>query len=266
MTHAPRRGRPGASGLAPIALAGSLVTALALAGCGGDDKDDKAPEAKSPCGITEQRTKHLTLANAATELAEASDRRMTLRFRQELEQDGQTASIEGVADSSPGQLHAFDQTLPGPDGPIRLIHLEGKSWVSAEEKGKFYLIDPDDEADPLAAPMKAYLDSTAPASAVEGWKAGLLAVRHVSDETLDDGSVTEVYEFDVDPRLAARAAGEEVPRGLPAIVTSFVWVDQWNLVHKTQTEVAGEKRTEFFSGYCEPIDVEAPDAEDLLPR
>lgn len=247
-------------------LAGSLITALALAGCGGEDEADKAPEAKAPCGIEEQRTKHLTLANAATELAEATDRRITLRFRQELESDGRTASIEGVADASPDRLHAFDQTLPGPEGSIRLIHLDGKSWVSAAEKGKFYLIDPEDEADPLAAPMKAYFESTGPVSAVEGWKAGLLAVRYVSDETLDDGSLTEVYEFDVDPRLAARAAGEEVPRGLPAIVTSFVWVDQWNLVHKTQTKVAGETRTEFFSGYCEPVDVKAPDAEDLLPR
>jgi hypothetical protein len=247
------------AGLAGLALVGSL----ALAGCGGDAK----PEAdKAPCGLKDTRKGHLTLKTAPDALAKAAAGRKTVSFRQELTSKGKTAAIEGSADSSPEKLYALEQTMPGADGAVKLILKDGKVYVSAEKAGTYYVVDPTDTRDPLAAPLQAWFDEAAPSSTAASWTAGLLAVNYVSTDTMDDGTRAELYEFVIDPRLAARAQGITPPAALQQQTTSYVWVDRWNLIRKVTTDNAGEQTVETFTGYCEPIDVKAPKASDIVAR
>lgn len=249
-----------AAGLTTLALVG----ALALAGCRGDEPG----VAKAPCGLTEARKGHLTVKTAPAALAKAAGGRKTVSFRQELTRDKRTAAIEGSADSSPDKLYALEQTLPGDDGSVKLIVKDDKVYVSAgsDQPGKFYAVDPSDPRDPLAAPMKAWFDQAGASNAATAWTVGLQAVHYVGKETMDDGTPTELYEFDIDPRLAARAQGITPPAGLGQHTTSYVWIDRWNLIRKVTTETGDEQTVETFTDYCEPIDVKAPKASDIIAR
>ncbi|HSX69011.1 hypothetical protein [Nocardioides sp.] len=254
-------GRPAyVAGLAGLALVGSL----ALAGCGGGDD----AEAKAPCGLTDTRKGKLTVKTAPDALAKSAEGRKTVRFRQELTIDGKSAAIEGSADSSPEKLYALEQTLPGDDGTVKLILTDDKVYVSAEgeDDGKFYLVDPEVAGDPAAIALKAWLDQAGTSNTAEAWTVGLLAVRYVGKETMDDGTATELYEFDIDPRIAARAQGITPPAELKQVTTSYVWIDRWNLIRKVTTDTGEEQTVQTFTGYCEPLDIEAPAAGDIIER
>lgn len=253
--------RTSSAGLAVLVLAGSL----SLTACGSDK--DAAPASSAPCGLKATRHGHLTLENAEKVLGKASTKRMTQRYRQELTIGKRSAAIEGVVDASPDKIYALEQTMPGDDGTVKLILVDDMLYVSAEgeKDGKFYEVDPDDSSDPLAAPMKAALGG-AGTSAAEAWTAGLIAVRYVGTETVDDGAKTEFYQFDVDTRLAARAAGEEVPADAPRITTSYVWIDKYDLIRKTSTTIGDEKTVETYTDFCEPVDITAPKKSDILAR
>ena len=259
-----RRVRRVAASLAVLALASTLTS------CGSDQEKTEAKADEGPCGLTTRRTGHLTLKNAAETLSKAADRPMTQRFRVDETVGKKTASMEGSGDSTADKLTSMELTFSGADGiALHQIYLDETMYVSGEgitPKGKFVPIDINDTRDPMAKPMKAQLESAGINSSLSAWQAGLVGVKYVGKETLDDGAKTEFYEFNVDPRLAARAAGEEVPSGMPPYVTWYVWVDAWNLVHKVQGEVDGGKTVMTFSGYCEPLSIKAPDKEDLIPR
>jgi hypothetical protein len=254
-------GRPAyAAGLAAVVLAGSLT----LTGCGGGSSDAD----KAPCGLKETRKGHLTIKTAPAALEKAAAGRKTVSFRQELTSKGKTAAIEGSADSSPDKIYALEQTMPGDDGTVKLIVKGDKVYVSAEgeKDGKFYVVDPSNSRDPLAAPLKAWFNDAGASNTAAAWTTGLLAVRYVGKETMDDGTATELYEFDIDPRLAARAQGITPPAGLQQQSTSYIWVDRWNLIRTVTTDIGDEQTVETFTGYCEPIDVKAPKASDIVAR
>lgn len=269
MTRAVRR---------PVRRAGVSLVALALAStlvsCGGapDEDSDKSakPAEEGPCDITTKRTGHLSLANAVELMRKAADRPMTQQFRVDETIGKSTASMEGSGDSTADELTSMELIMSGADGiGLHEIYLDGTLYVSGDgitPEGKFVPVDINDPRDPLAKPMKLELESAGINSSLSSWEAGLIGVKYVGTETLDDGVKTEFYEFNVDPRLAGRAAGEDVPTGMPAYVTWYVWVDAWNLVHKVQGSVEGGKTTMTFSGYCEPLSIKAPDKEDLIPR
>jgi len=249
-----------AAGLVGLALVGSL----GLVGCGGgDDAADKAP-----CGLTDTRKGHLTVKTAPAALEKAAEGRKTVSFRQELTRGKHVAAIEGTVDSSPDKVYALEQTMPGDDGTVKLIIKGEKVYVSAEGEhdGKFYVVDPTEKGDPLAAPLAAWFDQTVSEKTAASWTAGLLAVRYVGKETMDDGTATELYEFDIDPRLAARARGITPPAGLKQLTTSYVWIDRWNLIRKVTTDLDDEQTVETFADYCEPVDIKAPKASDIIER
>jgi hypothetical protein len=243
----------------------ALMGSLTLAGCGGGH-DDAA--SKAPCGLTDTRKGHLTVKTAPAALEKAAEGRKTVSFRQELTRGKHVAAIEGVADSSPDKIYGLEQTMPGDDGTVKLIIKGDKVYVSAEGErdGKFYVVDPQQKGDPLAGPLKAWFDEAGASNTAAAWTAGLLAVRYVGTETMDDGTATEFYEFDIDPRLAARARGITPPAGLKQVTTSYVWIDRWNLIRKVTTDIGGEQTVETFTGYCEPVDITAPKASDIIER
>ncbi|MDO7867019.1 hypothetical protein [Nocardioides jiangxiensis] len=255
----PARRRLAAAGLAGVALLGSL----SLAACGDDE-----PAAKAPCGLKDTRKGHLTAKNAAAALAKAAEGRKTLTFRQEMTINGKTAAIEGSVDASPDKIYGLSQTMPGDDGTVKLILKDDRVYVSAEgeQDGKFYVVDPDQKGDPLAAPLKAWFDQSGAAATANAWTVGLLAVNYVKTETLDDGTRAELYEFQIDPRIVARASGITPPPGLEQSSTSYVWVDRYDLIRKVETTGKDERTVETFTDYCEPVDIKAPDASDLIQR
>jgi hypothetical protein len=245
----------------------ALVAAAALTGCGGDD--DSSDDAD--CGSPEARTEHLTKETAVDALRSAAGDSITQHVRMQVDSGDQSFVMEGDGDSGPSSFEAMDVEMDQGGRRLRMIYVDEVLYLSGPgltDEGKFIEVDPDDEADPLAAAMKPALEGTGLADSFAAWEAALVDVRFESDEVLEDGSEAEKYSFLMDSRaaLAIQRPGEPLPSGVPETLVNEVWVDSHNLVRRVEFTLDGARTVVAMSDYCEPIDVEAPDEDDLAER
>jgi len=246
----------------------ALVSTLALAGCGGDDESKDSAD----CGSKKERTEHLTKDTVVDALRSAAGDSITQHVRMEVESSDQTFAMEGDGDSGPDAFTAMDVEMDQGDGNrLRIIYVDRVLYLSGEgltDEGKFVKVDPDDASDPLAAAMKPALEGTGLADSLETWEAALVDVRFESDEVLEDGTEAEKYTFLVDSRmaLAIQRPGEPLPSGVPEKLVHEVWVDSHNLVRRVEFTLDGARTEMTMSDYCEPIDVQAPDGDDIVDK
>jgi len=244
----------------------ALVGALTLTACGGDDE----PTEQADCGSPEERTEQLTKETVMDALLSAAGESITQHVRMQVESSDQTFVMEGDGDSGPEAFTAMDVEMDQGDGRrLRMIYVDGLLYLSGEgltDEGKFVEVDPDDASDPLASAMKPALEGAGLAASFETWQAALVDVRFEGDEVLDDGTEAEKYTFIVDSRtaLAIQRPGEPLPAGVPDQLANEVWIDTHNLVRRVEFTLDGTRTLVTMSDYCEPIDVEAPDAADLV--
>jgi hypothetical protein len=244
----------------------ALVCTLALAGCGGDDESKDSAD----CGSKKERTEHLTKDTAVDALRSAAGDTITQHVRMEFESRNQTFTMEGDGDSGPDAFTAMDVELDQGDGrKLRMIYVDGMLYLSGKgltDEGKFVPLDPDDASDPLASAMKPALEGTGLADSFETWEAALVDVQFDSEELLDDGTEAEKYTFLVDSRtaLALQRPGKPFPSGVPETFVNEVWIDSHNLVRRVEFTLDGARTVITMSDYCEPIDVRAPDEDDIV--
>jgi len=244
----------------------ALAIALALTGCAGDDDSGYAAD----CGSAEARTEHLTKETAVDALRSAAGDSITQHVRMQVDSADQSVVMEGEGDSGPDSFTSMDVEMEGEGRSLRMIYVDGVFYLSGEGltgEGKFVVVDPNDTSDPLASAMKPALESGM-ADPVALWEAGLVDVRFESDELLEDGSEAEKYTFLVDSRTALeiQRPGEPLPAGVPATLANEVWIDSHNLIRRVEFTLDGARTTIEMSDYCEPIDVQAPDEDDLVER
>lgn len=246
----------------------ALVGALTLTGCSGDDE----PPEKAECGSPDERTERLTKETVMDALLSAAGDSITQHVRMEVESSEQTFVMEGDGDSGPDAFTSMDVQLDQGDGRrLRMIYVDGLLYLSGEgltDEGKFVKVDPDDTSDPLAAAMKPALEGTGLADSFETWEAALIDVRFESEEVLDDGTEAEKYTFLMDTRtaLAVQRPGQPLPAGVPEQLANEVWIDSHNLVRRVEFTLDGARTLVTMSDYCEPIEVEAPDDDDVTQR
>jgi hypothetical protein len=246
----------------------ALVSALALTGCGGDDK----PKGRAACGTAKARTEHLTKDTAVDAMRSAVGDSITQHVRMEVQSSDQTFLMEGDGDSGTDAFTAMDVELDQGDGrKLRMIYVDGVLYLSGEgltDQGKFVKVDPDNASDPLAAALKPALEGTGLGDSFQTWAAALVDVRFDSDEVLEDGTEAEKYTFLMDSRtaLAVQRPGEPLPSGIPDKLVNEVWVDSHNLVRRVEFTLDGARTLITMSGYCEPIDVRAPDQKDVVTK
>lgn len=246
----------------------ALVSTLALAGCGGDDESKDSAD----CGSKKERTEHLTKDTVVDALRSAASESITQHIRMQLESGDQTLVMEGDGDSGADSFTAMDVEIGQGDGrKMRMIYVDGLYYVSSEAltgEGKFLKLDPDDASDPLAAAMKPTFDGIGMSLTLDAWEAALIDVRFESDEVLEDGTEAEKYTFLMDNRtaLAVQLPGRPFPSGIPETLVNEVWVDSHNLVRRVEFTLDGARTEMTMSDYCEPIDVEAPDDDDIVDK
>jgi len=246
----------------------ALVGALTLTGCGGDDQ----PTEQADCGSPDERTEQLTKETEMDALLSAAGESITQHVRMQVESSEQTFLMEGDGDSGPDAFTSMDVQMDQGDGRrLRMIYVDGLLYLSGEgltDEGKFVEVDPDDDSDPLAAAMKPALEGTGLADSFETWEAALIDVRFESEEVLDDGTEAEKYTFVMDTRtaLAVQRPGEPLPSGVPEQLVNEVWIDSHNLVRRVEFTLDGARTLITMSDYCEPIEVEAPDEDDVTQR
>jgi hypothetical protein len=244
------------------------VGSLALTGCGGDD--DSSDEAA--CGSAQARTEHLTKETAVDALRSAAGESITQHVRMQVDSKDQSFVMEGDGDSGPDSFTSMDVEMDQGDGrTLRMIYVDDVLYLSGQGltgEGKYVKVDPNDSSDPLAAAMKPALEDTGLGDSFAAWEAALVDVQFDSDEVLDDGSEAEKYTFLMDSRtaLAIQRPGEALPSGIPETLANEVWIDSHNLVRRVEFTLDGARTEMTMSDYCESIDVQAPDEDDLVER
>jgi hypothetical protein len=249
----------------------ALAATMSLTGCAGDGGD--GGESGKACGADRKRTDRLTIQTAVDALREGSAEPLTQHVSLEVSAPGQPAvKMEGVGDSSPEELVAMELTLSGTSEiDMTMIYVDDKFYISGPgltEVGKFVTVDPKDPKDPLGQALAPSIAGAGLGGTFDAWEAGLQDVRFVAVEYLDDGTEAERYTFtvDADAAFTAENPGEVAPAGLPEEISYDVWIDERNLVHRVESNLAGTRSVVNMTDYCEPIDIKAPDAEDITPR
>jgi hypothetical protein len=245
----------------------ALASTLALSGCGGGDD----PTDEADCGSPEARTERLTKETAVDALRSAVSDSITQHVRMQVDSGEQSFVMEGDGDSGRESFTAMDVEMEQGGRTLRLIYVDRVLYLSGPGitvDDRFIEVDPDDTSDPLATAMKPALEGSGLADSFAAWEAALVDVRFESDEVLEDGSEAEKYTFLMDSRtaLAAQRPGEPLPSGIPETLANEVWVDSHNLVRRLEFTLDGARTVVAMSDYCAPIDVEAPDEDDLVER
>ena len=257
-------------------LTGSLL-ALALGACG-DDAEPAADDSpsSSPSDSTSESASPTEPSEdpEETESGGSSTDEFLERLKAGMGEDG-SVHVE-LTMSGPLEMTAEGDTSYGPDGSemqlsmnmsnlpdgaLEMVLVDGKAYMSmpgATEPGKFFEID---ENNPAFATLD---DGLSPADSFAAFDAGLEGVEEVGQEDIDGESTTH-YRLDVDAEAALEATGQEGVPGLPETLEYDVWLDSEDRMRRLTYELVGTELTMDMTEWGEPVEIEAPSADDLVP-
>lgn len=150
-----------------------------------------------------------------------------------------------------GDPTSMDLTIDRGQDTGEVLVLGGKAYFRPlpVERSEWTKL-PDDQAKEIAQTLG--VEPTF--AAFEG---GLRKVTRVGSETIDGDRVAK-YDFVVDLRRAAAAAGDTVASEVPDSLTYSVWLsDSW-LMRRIVFEVAGDSAEVEFTRWGEPLKLRAP--------
>lgn len=263
-----------------VALASAGLVALALSACGSDEPT--APAVGGTAG--EEQAAEITTVSTMTDLAaqmqaaqeEASSAHMELTYSGALAESAGMTDSTTTADVAYGPT--FDETtmqmsmaVMGMD--MDIVLLDGTIYLSMGEmtQGKYLSMTAEDmAADPALAGTIDSMESMDSASQAEAMADAVTSFEHTGTETVD-GVETQVYTATIDPaKVKDGTAGIDAstadqlgeisavykvdPRGLPVEADLTMEVEGQEMV------VAST-----FSKWGEPVDVQAPADEDVVP-
>lgn len=181
---------------------------------------------------------------------------------------GQTMEMAGEVDLGGGQPSVdADLTMPGL-GATRMIVVDGSAYVSmpgVTDEGMFLEVPQGELEDSGAG-----LDDIDVASTWEDWDEGAGQVVYAGTEDVD-GEELRRYEIVVDVQAVLDASGQtgsdaaEASAALGDEITYDVWVDEDDLVRRISYTAAGAVTEMTIDRWGEPMDIEAPDPEDVQP-
>ena len=181
---------------------------------------------------------------------------------------GQTMEMAGEVDLGGGQPSVdADLTMPGL-GATRMIVVDGSAYVSmpgVTDEGMFLEVPQGELEDSGAG-----LDDIDVASTWEDWDEGAGQVVYAGLEDVD-GQELRRYEIVVDVQAVLDASGQtgsdaaEASAALGDEITYDVWVDEDDLVRRISYTAAGAVTEMTIDRWGEPMDIEAPDPEDVQP-
>lgn len=181
---------------------------------------------------------------------------------------GQTMEMAGEVDLGDGQPSVdADLTMPGL-GATRMIVVDGSAYVSmpgVTDEGMFLEVPQGELEDSGAG-----LDDIDVASTWEDWDEGAGQVVYAGLEDVD-GEELRRYEIVVDVQAVLDASGQtgsdaaEASAALGDEITYDVWVDEDDLVRRISYTAAGAVTEMTIDRWGEPMDIEAPDPEDVQP-
>lgn len=154
-------------------------------------------------------------------------------------------------------LHLASSSL---GGDITMLMVDNHMYLKSKTFGDKYVgVAIDDKNSPLA---RMGLDSLDPTAMFDRFGDAVTGGTYVGKETID-GTETDHYRMTVDTEALASAmpsAAAGATGSMPTSETIDVWFDQDGRYKQMSTAVGGEKVTESFSEWGEPVTVTAPPA------
>lgn len=267
-------------------LLGSSVVALAagLAACGTSAPSAAAPTSQAPAtsaapspsptptptGVIELTAD--TFVGALTK-AQASLPAMSATFDMAVTSAGTTMTATGALRATAGATPemAMTMTVPGSATGIDMRLVGGVFYMNMGEVtgGMFVAVDPSDPS--IGIPMPTDVD---PASSAKDLQGAILSVTKVGEPPQQvGGALTQAFDVVVDLSKVtgttrqtlddalkqATAAGAT----LPPMLTYHYWIDADGLVRRVAYDALGTSTQMTFSGWGEPVDIQAPKADQI---
>lgn len=261
----------------------ALVLVLALSACAGDD----APEPAAPSGSSSSDSGDSGQSGEAAEggsvagaelgqrMLDAMTEAQTASFTGETTAAGASTTTEGVVRIEP-ESTATRATTQAQGQTIEIILLPDGAFLSTGDTGdgKPWLRIDAGSSDPAAAAMGQFLDSfkaaSDPRSSAEVYRqAGDFTV--VGTEDVGGVEATH-YSGAIPPAALLSALPEEMRAGMePMLGTEPFPVEIWldgddrpvRFVQTATIQGAETTSTQTFSGWGDPVEIEAPPAEQI---
>lgn len=132
--------------------------------------------------------------------------------------------------------------------------------------GKFVMIDPADESNPLAGQFEGIEGQLDPTKSLEGFEGAFTTVEKVGEPVDVDGVQAQQYTVVVDTTKISGPLAEQAEAAgsaLPPELTYEYWIDDQDRMVRTTSEVAGATVDMTFSGWGEEFGITAPGEDEI---
>lgn len=176
---------------------------------------------------------------------------------------GMPLQLEGdvAGGDEPADLTA---SLASADGGIdvRLVDQVAYALVNPFTGGQFWRIDLTDSGDPLVAQLESFRESVDVDGLLDDLD-GALSVEASGDDAVTlDGVETTAYAVTVDVEKLAESTDADLP-SMPSAGTFTVYLGPDDLPRRVVADVAGAPVTIDFSAWGDPVEVDAPPADQV---
>ncbi|BDO43659.1 hypothetical protein [Cellulomonas sp. NTE-D12] len=259
---------------------GSSVAAIAvvLAGCGSSAPQAAATAAAASEAVvtptptptpTPTAVYTLTTATFAQAMQAAAAKATSCTFTLQVATNGQTITADGALRVLPDKTSEMAMKMTASStGAIDLRVVAGTWYISGGELtgGKFVKGDPKDPKGPFAG-MAGVFDSVNPNQGMAAFQDAIVSVTPVGGTEQVGGVPTQAYDVVVDTtKLSAAVRSQQFDEqtALPAQITYRYWFGADGLVRKMTSDVQGEQQVMTFSGWGQPVDIQAPPASQVV--
>jgi hypothetical protein len=265
----------------------ALVSALALAGCGDDTKDDDAKAGDSGSSETASATDP-TDATDAPETDDDSDdvsagetvdkqefledyrdgveQLTTARLEMTMDLMGEKATGKGEIDYT-GSSPEMAMTLSGSQsmgGDMEMRMLDGIMYMkTAQSGGKFLKLDLAALAEQMGPGMGDMFKNMDPVSSFELYADALTKVTYLGEDE-HDGADLEHYETVIDTTKVEAFKNLPSSANIPKTLTSEMWLDDENRLVGYTSDIPSAGTVEMWlSDFDTDVTIEAPPASQV---
>lgn len=204
--------------------------------------------------------------------AQASLAAMSARFDMEVASAGATITATGAVRAAVGSAPemAMTMTVPGMATGIDMRMVGGVVYMNMGEVtgGLFVAVDPSDPS--IAVPMPTDVD---PASSAKDLAGAIVSVTKVGEPEQVGGALTQAFDVVVDLSKVTGTTRQTLDGALkqasstgatlPPMLTYHYWIAADGLVRRFAYDAFGASTQMTFSGWGEPVDIQAPRADQI---
>ena len=245
-----------------------LIAGLTLSACGGKDDSagDKTGGTQAPAKADSLA---LTQANFTQVLSDSQVKAKSAHIDMEIGAAGQTIQARGDVSvgATPAET-AMTMTMDMGSSmsfEMRLVDQIMYMNLGQMSDDKFLKMDLTDENNPITKQYGQMLDQMDPAKQMADLKGAVTSFEKKGDPQTIDGVKAQPYVVEVDTSKVPSfkdlpdASADLIPESI--VYTMYIGSD--NLLRRMSFDLAGSKSTMNYSKWGEPVNIEAPSADQI---